>query len=67
MSTITINTYDPAGRFDFDTETAGRFFKYVEEQAKAQGYDVEFYEAISVDSDSEEFVSECFQEFDPEA
>ena len=66
MQTITINTYDPAGRFDFDQETAEKFFSYVQAKAEEQGYRVDCCQAISVDEDSEKLMSECFDEFDPE-
>jgi hypothetical protein len=65
MTTITINTYDPAGRFDFDSKTADRFFKYVAEQAEKAGYDVDWTNAIQSDDESERFVEGCFQEWGP--
>ncbi|ECJ5891750.1 hypothetical protein FNH88_19150 [Salmonella enterica subsp. salamae] len=60
MTTITINTYDAAGRFDMDDAQAKEFFSFVEKQAIAAGYAIEFVEAISVDEESEHFVENCF-------
>lgn len=63
-NTITINTYDPAGRFNFDDETARKFFDYIEARATDLGYSVEYDEAISVDEASERFVNNCFEVYD---
>ncbi|MEM0567597.1 hypothetical protein [Salmonella enterica] len=60
MTTITINTYDAAGRFNMDDAQAKEFFSFVEKQAIAAGYAIEFVEAISVDEESEHFVENCF-------
>ncbi|EHY9925859.1 hypothetical protein K5B75_002375 [Salmonella enterica subsp. enterica serovar Ank] len=60
MTTITINTYDAAGRFDMNDAQAKEFFSFVEKQAINAGYTVEFSEAISVDEESERFVENCF-------
>lgn len=61
MTTITINTYDPAGRFDMDAAQAKEFFALVAKKAEDAGYDVAFVEAIQVDELSEEFVSQVFE------
>ena len=63
METITINTYDPANRFNMNDEQARKFFQYVEETAIAEGYEVQFASAISVDQLSEDFVSKCFENY----
>lgn len=63
METITINTYDPANRFDMDDEQAKKFFKHVEQKALDEGYDVQFTEAVSVDQFSEDFVTKCFENY----
>ncbi|MHB9328050.1 hypothetical protein ACP3S7_10940 [Phytobacter ursingii] len=63
MATITINTYDPEGRFDMDKEEAKVFFKFVEAKAIEAGYDVAYDEAIYVDAESEEFVSNIFANY----
>ncbi|HCL5074819.1 TPA: hypothetical protein N2F43_004174 [Salmonella enterica] len=60
MTTITINTYDAAGRFDMNDAQAKEFFSFVEKRAIDSGYAVEFVEAISVDEESERFVENCF-------
>ncbi|EAU0368164.1 TPA: hypothetical protein ACJGT4_003401 [Salmonella enterica subsp. enterica] len=60
MTTITINTYDAAGRFDMNDAQAKEFFSFVEKQAIDSGYAVEFIEAVSVDEESERFVENCF-------
>lgn len=65
MKTITINTYDPAGRFNMTDEEAKVFFDYVEQKAIESGYDVEYTSTISVDTESEEFVSNLFENYDP--
>lgn len=49
MKIITINTYDPEGRFGMNAERAGKFFKYIQQEARNEGYDVQFTEAVSVD------------------
>ena len=64
MTTVTINSYDPAGRFNMDSEQAQRFFKHVECEAKKAGYDVEFDEALRVDEFSEKFVSDLFEDYE---
>lgn len=63
METITINTYDPANRFNMDDEQASQFFQYVEKTAIAEGYAVSFTSAIYVDQLSEDFVSKCFENY----
>lgn len=63
MATITINTYDPAGRFNMTDEEAKVFFDHVAQKATEAGYDVEYTSAISVDTESEEFVSKLFQQY----
>ncbi|WP_281083931.1 hypothetical protein [Klebsiella quasivariicola] len=63
MTTITINTYDAAGRFDMDDAQAKEFFAFVENEAKAAGYEVAFVEALSVDEESERFTETCFQKY----
>ena len=63
MTTITINTYDAAGRFDMNEVEAKEFFAYVEKKAIDAGYEVEFAETTHVDEESEAFVETCFQEF----
>ncbi|MDC9592767.1 hypothetical protein [Xenorhabdus sp. IM139775] len=66
MTTITINTYDPAGRFNFHDNEATKFFAYVEKLAGDAGYDVDYVEAISVDEFSERFVEKALQNYHPE-
>ena len=63
MTTITINTYDPEGRFDMDKEEANKFFKFVESKAIEAGYDVAYDEAISIDEESEAFVEKIFSNY----
>ena len=63
MKIITINTYDPEGRFGMNAERAGKFFKHVEQKALDEGYDVQFTEAVSVDQFSEDFVTKCFENY----
>lgn len=63
MTTITINTYDPAGRFDMTEEEGKAFFAHVEQQAKDAGFDVEFACNTYVDEQSERFVEKCFQDY----
>lgn len=63
MTTITINTYDPAGRFDMNNDEAKAFFAFVERKAIKAGFDVFYTEDISVDEDSERFVENCFQNY----
>ena len=64
MKTITINTYDPEGRFGMNAERAGKFFKYIQQEARNEGYDVQFTEAVSVDEFSEDFVAKRFENYD---
>lgn len=63
MTTITINTYDPAGRFDMTEDEAKEFFSYVQAEAINAGYDVTFTESNYVDQESEDFVEQCFQSY----
>lgn len=63
MKTITINTYDPANRFNMNDAEAKDFFKFVEQKATEEGYAVKYTSAISVDEESEEFVSNLFQQY----
>lgn len=60
MTTIMINTYDLAGRFDIEESDANRFLKFIAAKAEASGFDVEYTEALSVDKNSERFVTDCF-------
>lgn len=61
MKTILINTYDPAGRFDLNKSDADIFFSFVAEKAENAGFNVEYTEALSVDENSERFVTDCFK------
>lgn len=61
MTTITINTYDPEGRFDMDAAQAKEFFSLVAKKAEEAGHDVAFVESVQVDELSEEFVSQVFE------
>ncbi|WP_249922446.1 hypothetical protein [Salmonella enterica] len=63
MTTIVINTYDPAGRFDMNDAEAKVFFAFVAKEAEAAGFDTEYTESNYVDEESENFVEKCFQEF----
>jgi len=63
MTTITINTYDPEGRFDMNREEAKEFFKFVEAKAIEAGYDVAYDEANYVDEESEAFVEKLFSNY----
>lgn len=66
MATIIINTYDPAGCFDMDEETAAAFFDFVEARAIAQGYDVKRVWVDAIENESHEnskFIEDCFQDF----
>lgn len=63
MTTITINTYDPAGRFDMNNDEATEFFSYIEAKALEAGYEVAFTESNVVDQESEVFVEKCFQNY----
>lgn len=63
MTTITINTYDVAGRFDMNDVEAKKFFAHVEQVAKEKGFEVEYACADSVDEESERFVENCFQDY----
>ncbi|HHN8578944.1 TPA: hypothetical protein ACRR44_005286 [Klebsiella quasipneumoniae] len=67
MKTITINTDDPAGRFDMNEAEAKQFFSYVERQATKAGHIVAFVEANYVDEFSEQFVEICFSEYIPDS
>lgn len=63
IKTITINTYDPANRFNMNEAEAKDFFKFVEQKATEEGYAVKYTSDISVDEESEDFVSNLFQQF----
>lgn len=63
MKTITINTYDPAGRFNMSEDDAKEFFLFLKERAVEAGYEVTFSESNYVDEESEEFVEKCFQNY----
>ncbi|OCG65005.1 hypothetical protein A9G48_01140 [Gilliamella sp. wkB18] len=63
MTTITINTYDPAGRFNMDDDEAKAFFNFVEKEAIEAGFDVVRTCAIDVDPESEEFMEKTFQNY----
>lgn len=68
MKTILINTYDPAGRFDFDDETAELFYQHLEKTAKALGYEIELVcQLHAVDDFSATFVSDEFNSWCPSA
>ena len=61
--TITINTYDPASRFDMNNAEARKFFEFVAKKAAENGYVVKYTSAISTDKESEDFVSNLFQQY----
>lgn len=63
IKTITINTYDPANRFNMNEAEAKDFFKFVEQKATEEGYAVKYTSDISVDEESEDFVSNLFQQY----
>ena len=63
MTTITINTASADSRFDMNQIEAARFFASVAQAAESNGYNVEFVEAIRVDQESEQFVTECFENY----
>lgn len=63
MKIITINTYDPESRFGVNAERAKKFFKHVEQTALDEGYDVQFTNAIYVDQFSEDYVSNCAENY----
>lgn len=63
MKTLTINTYDPSGRFNMNTEEATNFFSELEYQAIKDGYDVEYDECNNVDEDSEHYTTKFFENY----
>ncbi|EQB0737821.1 TPA: hypothetical protein QHC21_000038 [Raoultella planticola] len=63
MTTITINTYDAASRFNMDEAEAKEFFSYVEKMAIESGHEVAFAHTNYVDEESEAFVESCFQSY----
>lgn len=64
MKTLTLNTYDAAARFDMSDEQAAKFFDHVEKLALASGYyGVSRVIKTSVDEESENFVTRCFENY----
>ena len=63
MTTITINTYDPEGRFDMDKDQAKEFFKHVQQKALEAGHEVKFEYTTHVDEESERFVENIFSNY----
>lgn len=63
MTTVTINTYDAAGRFNMENNEAKDFFKFVETQAINSGYEMVYDEATCVDEESERFITKCFENY----
>ncbi|KMJ46700.1 hypothetical protein AB204_02470 [Xenorhabdus khoisanae] len=66
MTTITINTYDVAGRFDMTKEEARKCFQHVETLAIDANYNVDYTESLYTDEESERFVEKAFQSYYPE-
>lgn len=64
MKIITINTYDPEGRFGMNAERAVRFFEHLKQEAIDEGYGFQFTKAVSVDEFSEYFVTKHFENYD---
>lgn len=66
IKTVYINTYDPAGRFDMDDDTFDAFVDYMVTEAENRGYEVEIVCQFEVDSFSNDFVLEMFDNYIPE-
>lgn len=63
MQTITINLYDPEGRFNLSGYEAKAFFEFVEKEALEAGYSVTHAFDVAVDTESEDFVSKMYEKW----
>lgn len=63
--TIYINTYNLSSSMNMNTEEANLFYKYVEEQAKQLGYNIQYVNCLYNDSFSENFINTMFENYLP--
>ena len=60
---LQISTYDYQSRFDMNLAESEIFFNALEKYAESQGFDTERVSALSVDEESEQFVSKFFENY----
>lgn len=64
MKVITINLYDTQGRFGLEELEFKAFFEFVVNEAFKAGYRVTTAYDVSVDTESEDFVSKMWEKWE---